>query len=1138
MPKKYALSSGLIATMFIVLLVTWLGAASTPVRAAHAATAVKSAHITLHTTNNQGLTFTLHTPTATTTDGTPEVSGLNFRTQETGAPDLPFYATYIALPPDANVAVAVNTSQIIETAVPHLQPVPTHEPIYDDLSSEMMAHDLSQPIYREDTAVYKQNAIYPAVRYTLSDPMYYGDLRLVRLTLYPLRYNPVAGLLEQTPELNVTLTFSGEDISKGNVGDGRYNPGLDSAILNYEQASSWHHLPQNVLDAPATALPVGQETYKITLDQDGIYEISGADMRTAGMDVDNTDPATLEMLYRGEPVAFQLIDNGDTVFDDADKIRFYGWAFDGPRAEKQYVGTQNVYWLWANGSSSHIITATNEAGQGHDIIDSFPESITVDTPEQYMYHTQTSLWALFPNDPDAWYMDRISKSNANPITKTYTITLPHPLLSGPDAQILAEVMTIKNQIDYVGRVSINDDPNYGEATLPRYWNANITATVPITALQHMANAFHYTSLTAAGSGSLSEVIYINRVTVDYMRQLTALTDELIFTAPYTGTHEFQVAGFGSDQALVWDISNRLAPVAIEMNGAISNTAVSTYTYQIGRTHDDNAAFIATTTANLRQPISITSYTPPSLEPFSGGAAWIAISHADFITSAIDLASHRSDPFYGGLSTQVVDIADVIDQYGYGLATPGAIRSYLAHAYGSWDERPAYVVLFGDTTFNPLNKECLAGCQSGFDPLEPTYLLTDLIFKDPYQGLIPSDHTLVMVSGDDILPDMAIGRIAAATAVDAETAVYKIMQYEQNQASPTTWPQHNRITFAADNDDDGGFFCDENQIVSDLFPATFTTEKLCIVENEDITLEESTDEVRLAMQTAVSNGISILNYRGHGSPWGWAGNPNLLTVDTIDFWNNFNKPIVIISADCLDGYFTYPGLPGLAETFLKLDFDMGIGSRGTAAHWSSTGLGTTSEHTALLSHFYNGVFEEGYTAVGDAAMYAKFMYYLGGYQQAEIYSFTLQGDPAMHLYRPDLNLQMNATPLNATPSSFVTFTLTIENQALYPAYPMISGTMPPELAFVDASSTVPISYTSDQTSGLFTLNVLSSLPENEAVTLTVTAIVSDTAPVGSITVTATVDSSSLDLNFNDNTDQIDVTIYWETLYIYLPTILRP
>jgi hypothetical protein len=84
---------------------------------------------------------------------------------------------------------------------------------------------------------------------------------------------------------------------------------------------------------------------------------------------------------------------------------------------------------------------------------------------------------------------------------------------------------------------------------------------------------------------------------------------------------------------------------------------------------------------------------------------------------------------------------------------------------------------------------------------------------------------------------------------------------------------------------------------------------------------------------------------------------------------------------------------LAETF----FDLG-NHRGSAAHWSSAGVGYAFEHTPLINAFYDALFKERVGTIGDAINQAKISYLKNGYEPSAAYSFTLLGDPAMVAYR--------------------------------------------------------------------------------------------------------------------------------------------
>ena len=73
----------------------------------------------------------------------------------------------------------------------------------------------------------------------------------------------------------------------------------------------------------------------------------------------------------------------------------------------------------------------------------------------------------------------------------------------------------------------------------------------------------------------------------------------------------------------------------------------------------------------------------------------------------------------------------------------------------------------------------------------------LVWIDPWQGEVDSSSLLAAVAGDDILPDMAIGRMPVNSAEEMNIVVSKTLAYEQ--AAPQDWQR--RLMFVADNTPD-------------------------------------------------------------------------------------------------------------------------------------------------------------------------------------------------------------------------------------------------------------------------------------------------------------------------------------------------
>ena len=822
-------------------------------------------------------------------------------------------------------------------------------------------------------------------------------------------------------------------------------------------------------------LPVGQQVAKIEVAEDGIYEIGYDDLLNAGISISNISPTSIQMLHRGFTVATQFVGDGDDLFESGEMIRFYGESVTNlPRLERQYLN-YNVYWLWVNGTQATIQTVANPTG--YTPVNNFRSIVTLEE-ENHWFATWTDKWYLFPNEPDAWFMDRLVKGTQETITGTYAVDLPHVDPTGTDARWTVEVSsrthTVVSNMPRPHRVEIflnNASSLSGSQEWYSLRNTNIIATVPASQIVSGFNDVHVVVAGITdGTGKGKSYIYPNRITAEYDRLLVADANELKFGDAVGGDHEFNITGYTETDAgkiLAWNITDPLAPVAIELDSADLNAG----TLRLASSHTANAQFVATTTNNLLTPVNITNYTPTNITP-AGGADWVAISHANFLAQSNQLAQHRSQPAQGSLQTHVVDIEEITNQYGYGLALPEAIRAYLREGL-AWDTPIKYVLLVGDANLNPRQIDCQFACMAGFNDHQETFVPTDLAFVDRFQGLIPTDTSIAFLTGDDTILDVAIGRLPVRTSDEAQNIVDKIIHYEQNLLNPSEWME--RILYISDNRDSAGDFCNENQLAGERLPETFTQNHFCLPSRASAT---QIADLRTNLFDQINNeGSLILNYRGHGYPTHWA-NERIMTRDDASLWQN-PDPLIIITADCLDGFFALPGEvnQAMSETLLRLP------NAGTAAHWASTGLGYLYEHKVLNDAFHDALFDIGDTRFGDGIRYAFEQYTISGQHSAELYAFNLQGDPAMHLMRPSLSIQSDS-PAYAAPNEIVDIQLILNNHGVYPSQSTVYSSLDRSLTYISAESSTPMTVTVHQGEVEMNLAYPLGLADTTIVTLTV------------------------------------------------------
>ena len=748
----------------------------------------------------------------------------------------------------------------------------------------------------------------------------------------------------------------------------------------------------------AVSLPQGETTYKITLEETGVYEITFAELQNAGLGT--VDPSTLQMMHRGRSVAYQFIGDGDAVFESGEKIRFFGWAFDGSRAERQFV-LDNVYWLWAGGTASHL-TEASPVGASTTVTN---YQATIRLEEDHAFDTMGAFtdWESTGFAPDSMYWQQNYRSStAESTSNQITLEIPYPDEAAAQNVELTHVVAIRefygaSKINHTLSFAVNEDSN---TTVTRTFTSfgdvfSVAQTFPITHLNQTTNTLDMT-LARAVAVDAPSIALLNYITVTYQAQLSLYKQQLEFTADSTGTSTYQINRFtqDADNAIVWDITDPYTPISHSISLASGGSGA--YTHTVNMLHTAGNRYIATETDGLHAVKSITAYTPSDIEPAAGTADWIAISHPDFIDAAQTLATHRAA--YSHLAPHVVSLEDVANIYNHGFVSQEGVKAYLQHAYDNWSSPPQYALLIGDGNFDPRGVACQVcsfndTSSFNWDEDQESFMPFNYAYVDRFQGLVPSDYDYALLAGNDLIPDIAVGRLSVETLTHANDVVNKIVLYENNLLTSGAW--QDEILFIHDQPDDYDFKAEiakTTPFIPDEFTITITGQE---------TLDESVVPIQTAVQEKVNSGVALVNWRGHGATGAWGGD-KVLSTDNPTFFSNLNQPMVILSMDCLDGNFTYPDRNGnnfdsLSETFLRQP------SVATAAHWSSTGLGFPSEHEILAKYFYSGLFNEGLTTIGEAIDYSKRSYLENsGGDTSELYSFLLQGDPAMLLFLPQLD----------------------------------------------------------------------------------------------------------------------------------------
>jgi hypothetical protein len=187
---------------------------------------------------------------------------------------------------------------------------------------------------------------------------------------------------------------------------------------------------------------------------------------------------------------------------------------------------------------------------------------------------------------------------------------------------------------------------------------------------------------------------------------------------------------------------------------------------------------------------------------------------------------------------------------------------------------------------------------------------------------------------------------------------------------------------ADNPDDAGDFEEDARQLANGVLSGLPVETLHLRELGPTALRESIAE-------RFDRGSSVLSYLGHGGIHLWASE-NVLDTAAVPSLAPQSRQPILVTLNCLNGYFHFPYFDSLAEALVKAE------GKGAIAAFSPSGLSLDAPahrfHEALL----RALLRTGHRRLGDAVLAAQEEYASSGAFPELLSIYQLLGDPALRL----------------------------------------------------------------------------------------------------------------------------------------------
>lgn len=741
-----------------------------------------------------------------------------------------------------------------------------------------------------------------------------------------------------------------------------------------------HRVADNIIDNPRygsqwkvarPVFPVSQtdswinysnDYVKLGVVADGIYRLRYNDLLSYGVPVSSVDPKTLKIYMKGKEQPIYVFGEGDNVFNQNDYIEFLGRRNYGDLRYREPASPNTSYYEYLNRYSDTTIYWLTWGGTAGRRIDTVSASnIAMDTLRYYdqlLRRERNQYWDfslaggdLRKNDPEileneTWVESALGVGKSS---IPFTITDLYP---NKPARAFAKVQDYASTLltdAHNTALSINNTATkYDSGFIDKFEVKVLKAQLSSSVLKNGTNTVEVHSF--AVSGNTVNTIAIDWYELEYPRYLKTTTDSLNFAynnlSSSTYAH-FIVTGLTSGTHSLYKFNSADSSIR-----KITNVTRSNDTLRFADSVTNGTYYFLLREDKIPSPIFFYKKKFTNLRSTSRQADYIAITHPVFLPSATSYASFISSTY--GVTTAVIDVNDIYDEFNYGFFAPEPIREFLKATHIYWQlPKPKYVFLIGKGTYDFYgNKTRYFGAPKVVN-FVPSYgnPVSDIWFVlwDPTGALIPQ---------------MNIGRVPARNVEEFQSYATKHQKYVVKGFDD--W--NKRYMFFA-----GGNFTNPGQIAQSKGVNDYIINNYVLpppIGGSAVNFYKTTDPITNFgpysseyIKNAIEQGGVFISYIGHSGTQTW---DNSIT-DVSQLANIRDRNPLITDFGCSTAKFAEPDVLSFSELAVNSLSGQAIGYVGNSS------LGFESTAFTFPRFFYKKLLIDTSASLGDVHRLAKIDY---------------------------------------------------------------------------------------------------------------------------------------------------------------------
>ncbi|HEX4480035.1 MAG TPA: C25 family cysteine peptidase [Rudaea sp.] len=729
----------------------------------------------------------------------------------------------------------------------------------------------------------------------------------------------------------------------------------------------------------------------IEIKDSGVYTLDYATLIAAQPTLSDCRADELYLLNRGKEVPLRVSADAAGLFSAGQSIAWIGTMLHGPQSWFDQYSAVNVYQLGAAPGSHARLRA----------VDTLAANATTSLQrtlhfEQENFMLRVSDQEMKPGEePDVWQWAKLTPIDPKPFS--FDFDLPDADLHGArtaeftfNFRGMSNVPAKPNEAkapDHVVEIAIN-----GKSLAPLKWDGRhefkSTLEVPLASLKPKGNTI-VIRVPKRDKPNDATTFIVDVVMVNWFEAEFPLRDD-----PTDRTSAFRAVRDGNI-----DMREPNADV-FGSDGTVQPAARVALRKDIDYFLADRKAPHAPV---LARPIA-----DDSLRSETQGFDYLIVAHPSLIDAIQPLAEfHRAH----GMRVNVIDVDTIYDEFNGGIVHPSAIRDLVAWGTSRWSTKPKYLLLVGDASFdihhdqrtnrpdkhmyasrvNPPQAEMTR--PDGFWALGSTSY-AEFSKQLPNRNLIPtwqyptsdgqsaSDNSFVALDGDDIHPQLAVGRLPVVRADEVKAIVDKTLAY---LTAPTPGEWRRDVTFVSTSEVPS-FKSTSDKIASDLVSRGFVVNNVYSDAREKDA--QHYENVRETLKRDLDAGNLLVHFLGHGGQYIWRVGPigDLFSLDDVSALKNAGRYPMVLAMTCFSAPFDHPTEDSIGERFLR-ESDKGAVAV-FAASWSNW---PNPENSKTL---VEALLKPG-TTIGEAILSVK----RKTQDPVLVEMYNLLGDPAIVLVQP-------------------------------------------------------------------------------------------------------------------------------------------